>query len=152
MRAPRQRGIDTLTLWWFGVAAALLAVLLFTSCSAISPEQQAGAIRAIDSMLRAGIITIQEHADMIAALNGGGWVWPVLSIVLPILGAWFGVPTINNLTRGRVTDRKGLAEALANISPQQMQGGRVTAAADKAAEATPVAPIKTPANIPVTPG
>jgi hypothetical protein len=135
------------------MCAALGALLALgaVACAA-SPEQQARAVASLDQMLRSGAITLDQYQALMAALTGGDWLDSTLQIVLPIVGAWLGVPWVASIARGRVGNRKGLAEALAHISPQQMQGARVTAAADKAADATPVAPIKTPASIPVTPG
>ena len=150
MKAPRGvwNGPDGTTWAVAGLALALLVVLLLTSC-AMSPAEQQRAVAAIGEMLRSGAITLEQHDALLAALTGGDWLDSTLQIVLPIVGAWLGVPWVASIARGRVGNRKGLAEALAHISPQQMQCARVT---DKAAEATPVAPIKTPANIPVTPG
>lgn len=137
MRAPRKRGVDTLTLWWFGVAAALLVVLLCTSC-AMSPAEQQRAVAAIGEMLRSGAITIEQHAALLAALTGGDWLDSTLQIVLPVVGAWLGVPWVASLARGKVGNRKGLAEALAQISPQQAAGARMTHAADAVAAGVPV--------------
>ena len=163
MRASRRLGIDPITLWWFGVAAVLLLVLLLTSCASLSPGEQARAVEVLGQMLTSGSITRDQYDALMAALTGdGGWWGPILQTVTAIVGAWLGVPAVAAIARGRTSDRKGLAEAIANISPQQMVGARVTAAADKAAEAVPMAPeavpvapvepVKTPATIPVQPG
>lgn len=140
MRAPRKRGVDTLTLWWFGVAAALLVVLLCTSC-AMSPAEQQRAVAAIGEMLRSGAITLEQHDALLAALTGGDWLEGTLQIVLPIVGAWLGVPWVASLSRGKVTARKGLAEALASLPAT-----RVRAAADAVAAGVPVTTPEAPAK------
>ncbi len=147
MRAPRKRGVDTLTLWWFGVAAALLVVLLCTSC-AMSPAEQQRAVAAIGEMLRSGAITLEQHDALLAALTGGDWLEGTLQIVLPIVGAWLGVPWVAALARGPVTARKGLAEALAHL-PTTPTVSRVGAAADAVAAGIPVTtpePLRSPST------
>lgn len=147
MRAARRTGLDPLTLWWSAVAAALLVVLLLTSC-AMSPDQQQRAIAAVDGMLRSGAITLEQHAALLAALTGGDWWAPALTIVGAIIGSWLGVPAVANITRGKIGARKGLAEALATLDHS---GGttkmvsRVGAAADAVADAVAAGvPVTTP--------
>jgi hypothetical protein len=114
VKALRRPGLDPLTLWWAAVAAALLVVLLLTSC-AMSPAEQQRAVTAIGEMLRSGAITLEQHDALLAALTGGDWLGGTLQLVLPIVGAWLGVPWVAALARGPVTARKGLAEALAHL-------------------------------------
>lgn len=114
MKALRRPGLDPLTLWWAAVAAALLVVLLLTSC-AMSPAEQQRAVAAIGEMLRSGAITLEQHDALLVALTGGDWLDSTLQIVLPIVGAWLGVPWVASLARGKVSNRKGLAQAIANL-------------------------------------
>lgn len=140
MKALRRSGLDPLTLWWAAVAAALLVVLLCTSC-AMSPAEQQRAVAAIGEMLRSGAITLEQHDALLAALTGGDWLEGTLQIVLPIVGAWLGVPWVASLSRGKVTARKGLAEALASLPAT-----RVRAAADAVAAGVPVTTPEAPAK------
>lgn len=120
-------------LLWFGT---IVMIVLLSSCVA-SPEQQARAVEALGEMLRSGAITLAQHDALLAALTGGGWLDGALQIVLPIVGAWLGVPWVARLARGKVTARKGLAEALASITPPAPVS-RVSAAADAVAAGAPV--------------
>lgn len=142
MKAPRGvwNGPDGTTWAVAGLALALLVVLLLTSC-AMSPAEQQRAVAAIGEMLRSGAITLEQHDALLAALTGGDWLEGTLQIVLPIVGAWLGVPWVASLSRGKVTARKGLAEALASLPAT-----RVRAAADAVAAGVPVTTPEAPAK------
>ena len=95
---------------------ALVALsCLFVSCAGMSPDHQARAVETIGEMLRSGAISQVQYDALLAALTGGNWLDDLWTIILPILGAWAGVPAVAALARGRVGSRKGLAEAIAKL-------------------------------------
>jgi len=97
---------------------ALVLLVALAACASLSPGEHAHAIAALGEMLRAGVISQAQYDALVAALSGNWWE-SVVGWVLPVACAWLGVPWINNVTRGRIDARKGLAEALAKVQPVQ---------------------------------
>lgn len=96
------------------VACVVLGLLV--ACASLTPSEHAHAVAALGEMLRTGAISQAQYEALVAALSGSWWE-SLTNLLLPIAGAWLGVPMITNLARGKVTARKGLAEALAKVRP-----------------------------------